>query len=138
MSLKLSHKGDYGLVLVTALALRYAQGKLVSLREIAQKKKLPYKFVSQAAGELQKAGILQSKEGAGGGYKLARDPKKILVREVLDALEGPVVAEECDHGDECGCGGACVHEAVTEKIAEGANRALAMFTIADLVQDAKS
>lgn len=135
MAVKLSHKGDYGLVLVAALAGRTG---LVSLRDIASEKKLPYKFLSQVAGELQKAGILESKEGVGGGYRLARVPEKILVREVLDVLEGPMVAEACDHGDECGCGGACVHEAVEEKITAGANRALAMFTVADLVKDAQN
>jgi Rrf2 family protein len=135
VSLKLSHKGDYGLVLMTALARRTG---LASLRAVAKDKKLPYKFLSQVAGELQKAGILESKEGVGGGYRLARPAEKILVREVLEALEGPVVAEECDHGDECGCGGACVHQAVTDKVAAGVSRALAMFTIADLVKDAES
>lgn len=135
MALKLSHKGDYGLVLVAVLARRTG---FASLREVAQQNKLPYKFVSQVAGELQKAGILESKEGVSGGYRLARVPEKILVREVLDVLEGPMVAEECDHGDECGCGGACVHEAVEEKITAGANRALAMFTVADLVEDAQN
>ena len=137
MSLKLSRKGDYGLLLVTALALRQAQGKLVSLREVAQEKKLPYKFLSQVAGELHKAGIVESKEGVGGGYRLARSPKKILVREVLDALEGPMAAEKCEHEEECGCEGTCVHETVEGKMAAGANRALAMFTVADLVKDAQ-
>lgn len=135
MALKLSHKGDYGLVLVAALAGRTG---LVSLRDIASEKKLPYKFLSQVAGELKAAGILKSKEGVGGGYRLARMPEKILVREVLDVLEGPMVAEECDHGDECGCKGACVHEAVTGKVAKGVSRALAMFTIADLAKDAQN
>lgn len=135
MSLKLSHKGDYGLVLVTALARRTG---FASLRQVAGEKKLPYKFVSQVAGELKAAGILESKEGVSGGYRLARVPEKILVREVLDVLEGPMVAETCDHGDECGCGGTCVHEAVEEKITAGANRALAMFTVADLVEDAQN
>lgn len=135
MGLRLSHKGDYGLVLVAALARRTG---FASLREVAQEKKLPYKFVSQVAGELHKAGILESKEGVGGGYRLARVPEKILVREVLDVLEGPMRAEECDHGDECGCGGSCVHEAVTQKITQGAVRALAMFSVADLVKDAEN
>ncbi|MBI4035005.1 MAG: Rrf2 family transcriptional regulator [Candidatus Chisholmbacteria bacterium] len=135
MGLRLSHKGDYGLVLMADLARRTG---FVSLRTVAGEKKLPYKFVSQVAGELHRAGILESKEGLGGGYRLARNPKKILVREVLDALEGPVVAEECDHGDECGCGGACVHEVVTEKVAAGVSRALAMFTVADLIEDAQN
>jgi len=137
VALKISRKGDYGLLLMKALA-QVDEGRFVSLKELAKEKKLPYKFLSQVAGELKAAGILESKEGVGGGYRLARVPEKILVREVLDALEGPMVAEECDHGDECGCGGACVHEAVTEKITEGASRALAMFTIADLVRDAQN
>ena len=136
MSLRLSRKGDYGLLLVTALALRRAQGKLVSLKEVAREKKLPYKFLSQVAGELHKAGILESKEGVGGGYRLAKEPEKILVREVLDAVEGPMEASECEH--ECDCGGACVHEQVEEKIMAGAPPALAKVSIKELAQEART
>ena len=132
MGLKLSRKGDYGLLLVTALARRTGW---VSLRGVAREKKLPYKFLSQVAGDLRQAGILESKEGVGGGYKLAKRPGKILVREVLNALEGPMEASECVREHECDCGGACVHEAVEEKLVEGASRALSMFTVADLVAD---
>ena len=132
MGLKLARKGDYGLLLVTALA---GEPDLVSLKKLAKEKKLPYKFLSQVAGELRVAGILESKEGVGGGYRLAKKPKQIMVREVLDAVEGPMQVSECEH--ECECGGACVHEAVEEKMVAGASRALAMFTVADLITDAE-
>ena len=36
----------------------------------------------------EKAGIVSSIKGAGGGYKLARAAEEITVREVLEALEG--------------------------------------------------
>lgn len=134
MSLHLSKKGDYGLLLVTVLAGRTG---FASLRQIAWEKKLPYKFLSQVAGELHKAGILESKEGVRGGYRLTKSPKKVLVREILDVLEGPMEASECEREHECDCGDSCVHERVEEKLAVGANRALAMFTVADLVKDAE-
>lgn len=138
--LSISRKGDYGLLLLTTLAAgepRSARQAYVSLKDIANKKRLPYKFLSQVAGDLKEAKILESREGVRGGYRLARKPETILVREVLDALEGPMSVSECEREHECDCGGVCVHEAVEEKLVSGANRALAMFTVADLVADSK-
>lgn len=137
--LSISKRGDYGLLLLTRLCQGYgeASGTYISLRDVAEERKLPYKFLSQVAGELKAANILESREGVRGGYRLARKPEKILVREVLDVLEGPMSVSECEREHECDCGGACVHEAVEEKLVSGANRALAMFTVADLVADSK-
>lgn len=90
----LTKKTDYGLELMIALAKNFSQGP-VSLREIAKEKKLPYKFLSQVAGELRGWGLIEAKEGKGGGYFLTRPPSKISVAEVVEALEGPVEVGAC-------------------------------------------
>lgn len=90
----LKKKTNYGLELMIFLAKRFGQGP-VALKEIAQKKKLPYKFLEQIVVPLRKAGFLAAKEGKGGGYFLAKKPEEISLAEVVEVLEGPVEVGRC-------------------------------------------
>ena len=91
---RISRKGDYGLLLLTSLA-KIGVGNVVPLRKLAHTLRMPFKFVSQIAPLLVEAEILGSKEGVGGGYFLARDPRSIGIGEVLELLEGPVAPVAC-------------------------------------------
>ena len=132
MTFKISRKGDYGLLFLAALAKRKRRD-FVSLRQVAKKNKLPYKFLGQVAGDLRAAGILESKEGIGGGYRLSRSAEYISVGEVLEALEGPVGQVTCARVDECMCGSVCVHEEVVGGATEAVMQVMNEQTIADLV-----
>lgn len=93
---KISTKGDYGLLILAALATREKQGqKFVSLSEIAQEKHLSPRYLSQIILPLKKAGLVKSKEGTGGGYCLAKEPKEISIIEILEILEGPLAIVPC-------------------------------------------
>ena len=51
----------------------------------------------QVLKEMHRAGILESRRGAGGGYYLARTPDRIDLVSVIEAIEGPLrVAACCD------------------------------------------
>ncbi|OGD85654.1 hypothetical protein A2Z23_00055, partial [Candidatus Curtissbacteria bacterium RBG_16_39_7] len=91
---KLSRRGDYGLVFLLSLALKDKK-KPTSLGVISKEKKLPSKFLAQLALSLKNAGIIDSKEGAGGGYTLSKNPKEITLFEILEALEGPFSTTSC-------------------------------------------
>jgi Rrf2 family protein len=129
--LKISRKGDYGLLLLTALA-QAGEKEVVSLRKIARERKMPYKFLSQIAPLLVEAGILGSKEGVGGGYFLARNPGSISVGEVLEVLEGPVTPVTCMRGA-CFCEPHCVQKNVMRKMASSVQETMRGYTLADLV-----
>lgn len=90
----LKKKTNYGLELMIFLAKKFGQGP-VALKEIAQKKKLPYKFLEQIAIPLRSAGLVEAKEGKGGGYFLKRKPEEISVAEIVEILEGPVEIGRC-------------------------------------------
>ena len=67
--LKISKEVDLALLLLTDLL----QGKnWVSLKEWAEAKNLPYRFLSKIAIKLTKGGYLKSREGRVGGYKLKK------------------------------------------------------------------
>lgn len=91
--LSLSRKTDYALLILTALAER--PDVYTSLRDLAREKRLPYRFVSQVVRPLLSHGMLESREGVAGGYRLAKDPASISVRDVVAAEEGGVALAAC-------------------------------------------
>ena len=76
------------------LAMRYGHGP-ASLTDIAEQEDLPRAYLEQLVISLRDAELVQSTRGAHGGYELTRAPEKILMGEVLKALEGPVAPMIC-------------------------------------------
>jgi len=129
----LTKKTEYGLQLMVALAKNYEQGPQ-SLKEIAKKKKLPYRFLSQVAGRLKKAKLIKSKEGIGGGYFLARMPKKITVAEILEGLEGPIEMVKClQNGASCPWAGMCSQKQMFAQMKGVMENIIEAHTLGDLV-----
>lgn len=81
-----SRKTDLALLIVTALA--QSRRAFVPIRVLARERRLPYRFASQITSALARAGILEAREGARGGYRLTRDPATITVRDILEITEG--------------------------------------------------
>lgn len=90
----LSKKTKYGLRALLALAERAGQGP-VQISELADKQRLPRKFLEAILLELTRHGLLLSKKGRGGGYVLSRKPGDITVGQVMRALEGPLALTPC-------------------------------------------
>jgi Rrf2 family protein len=129
----LTKKAEYGLQLMVYLAKNYQKGP-ISLKEIAKKKKLPYRFLSQVALTLKKSALVKSKEGVGGGYYLAKSPKKIAVADILEALEGPIELVECLRSEaSCPWAQMCGQKAMFEKMKGSLKKIIEAHTLADLV-----
>lgn len=92
--MKLSKKGEYALRAMIVLSLNYERGS-VQIHEIAEKEKIPEKFLERILLDLKKAGLLQSKRGIGGGYSLIRSPKEITFAEVIRIIDGPLAPLGC-------------------------------------------
>lgn len=84
--MKLSKRSEYGIKAAVRLAIAYGNGYLQS-REIADQEGLPAKFLESILLALRSSGLLESKVGAGGGYRLTRSPEDIPVAEVIGVLE---------------------------------------------------
>lgn len=101
-----STKAEYGVRVMVALARRAslsedAQGahggldSVVPLAEIAERDGLPLAYLEHLVARLRKAGLIDSRRGARGGYMLARPAKDITMAEVVEALEGSIAPIEC-------------------------------------------
>lgn len=87
--MKITKKGEYAIKALLALSLVYEE-RTLSLKEISQKEKAPYKFLEQIMMLLKKSGFVESIQGKRGGYSLSRSPEKITLGEVIRAVEGPI------------------------------------------------
>jgi len=105
--MKISTRSRYGLRIMLVLARHYGQG-LVHLRQIAAEEKLSEKYLSQLILPLKGMGLVCSGQGVDGGYRLARPPAQITIREIVEPLEGGLRlldcvrdASFCDKADAC-------------------------------------
>lgn len=95
--MRISSKSDYALKALLYLALD-KKGGVVRLSEIARVERIPIKFLEQVVLALKSKGLVESKRGASGGYRLAGDPAKISLRDVLEATEDTVLSPTRDAG----------------------------------------
>jgi Rrf2 family cysteine metabolism transcriptional repressor len=85
--MRISAKGEYAIKAVLDLTLHQGSG-LIPIQGIAERQRIPQRYLEQVLLALKRAGLLTSKRGAAGGYHLTRPPEEITVGEVLRAVEG--------------------------------------------------
>jgi Rrf2 family protein len=90
-SMQVSAKVDYAMRALAELAIREPE-HLLKADQIATSQGIPAKFLEVILNELRRAGLVVSRRGAEGGYRLARDPAEITVADVVRATEGPLAA----------------------------------------------
>ena len=83
----ISTRSRYGLKIMYELALRFG-GEPVLLKDVARRHRISEKYLSKLVIPLRGAGLITSFRGAHGGYALARDPRAVTLREIVQALEG--------------------------------------------------
>jgi len=125
----LKRKTIYGVELLVYLA-ENAGKRVVPLREIAEKKKLPRKFLEQIVSSLRAAKLVKAKEGKGGGYSLAKTPSKISIAEIVEVLEGPIEVGQCSS---CPMAKICTQKGIWIGVREGIRKTVKKRTLADLV-----
>jgi Rrf2 family protein len=67
----------------------------VSISELAERERIPKKFLELILLDLKHHGLLQSRKGPGGGYRLGRPSDRISVGEVIRILDGPLALVPC-------------------------------------------
>lgn len=109
--MKFSRESEYGLKGLLFLA-QQPPGRTLPLFEIANASRLPRSFLAKIFQKFVQHGLVRSQRGRQRGYALTRPPKEISTREVLEAIEGPDLFEQCIFWkDQCGHDNPCpLHE----------------------------
>src|ERR1700750_2234163 len=90
----ISQKARYALRALLFLAAR-GEGAPVQISEIAEKERIPRKFLEAILLELKKTGIVKSARGRAGGYSLGRSAKDISFADILRVTDGPLALAPC-------------------------------------------
>jgi Rrf2 family protein len=93
----ISRQTDYAARLVLHLAL-LEPGTQVSIAEISRLRLLPVAFVRRLVGSLVKASLVLTARGSGGGIRLGRSAAEISLLDVVNAVEGGIVLNQCLDG----------------------------------------
>ncbi|HEX2396910.1 MAG TPA: Rrf2 family transcriptional regulator [Solirubrobacteraceae bacterium] len=89
-----STRTEYGVRVMVELARRNGDSP-VSLTDIAASEELPLAYLEHLVARLRKAGLVEGRRGARGGYLLSRPAPNISMAEVVEALEGSIAPIEC-------------------------------------------
>jgi Rrf2 family protein len=134
----LTAKAKYGLKALAHLATLDREATMQAI-DIAQANRIPKKFLDAILGELRNAGIVHSRKGPGGGYRLARPPNQTKIGHIIRTIDGPLAPIACasrtayrpcrDCADVAGCSVRLIMMEVRDAISDVLDR----LTLADMV-----
>ena len=136
--MKVSTRGEYGVRAMVALAAHYGSGPM-SIASIARESSVPYAYLEQLIAPLRKAGLVESRRGAQGGYLLTRAPIDVRVGDVYRVMEGPVAPMDCVSEDiseqTCPLIDGCQTRPVWLKVRDSIVDAIDSMTLDDLINN---
>ena len=89
--MKVSLRSTYGILAAVDLAMQVGSAP-VQAKSIARRQRIPARFLEQVLHAMKKAGLVASVRGAQGGYVLSKKPSELSIAEILEALDGPILA----------------------------------------------
>jgi Rrf2 family protein len=135
----ISKKAKYALKALKVLAEQYGHGPVL-ISYIAEKEKIPKKFLEAILLDLRNSGILQSQKGKGGGYLLRMPPQEVTFSKVLRVIDGPIAPTLCvslyfyGKCDDCASEESCSLRQVMEKWRDANLAVLDQTTLTDLLK----
>ena len=90
----LSRRSEYGLRALTDLVHHEGEGP-IPLATLAERNRLPAKFLEQIMASLKHGGIVRTTLGAHGGYAIAADPSTVSLGRVIRLLDGALAPLGC-------------------------------------------
>jgi Rrf2 family protein len=105
--MQITRQADYAMRAVAYLS-NLGPDKRAATSQIAEDQQIPPSFLAKIVSQLSVAGLLQTSRGARGGVSLARKPGEISFLEVVEAIDGPILLNECvADGNACNFGDTC-------------------------------
>jgi len=133
--MKLTAKGRYAVMAVADLATQ-GGGAQSSLSEIGLRQGISVTFLEQLFGKLRRAGLVESRRGAAGGYKLAVDAADLTLEKIIFAVDEDIKAHGCSPETKMACTGQtgkCLTHNLWGALESHIEQFLASITVQDVV-----
>ena len=86
---------DYAFRLVGKLAAAYGEETSLSAKVLAKETQVSYALTCKILQKMAHSGIVKSIMGPKGGWQLAKAPRHVGFRDVIEAVQGPVSVNRC-------------------------------------------
>ena len=134
----MSLRGEYALRALLVLGLNYGED-VVRIQAISEHQNVPKRFLEQILNDLKSAGVVQSRRGVAGGYRLAKPPEEITLAAVVRHVEGALAPVSCVSErfyEKCSCPdeSRCAIRSVMKEIREAVVKIAERVTVAELCE----
>jgi Rrf2 family protein len=92
--MQITKASEYGVLGLMHLA-KHDPNTPVMIEDISEEENIPRSFLGKIFQSLVKAGIICSTRGASGGFYLIKKPEQISLLEIIEAIEGKIVLQQC-------------------------------------------
>lgn len=92
--MNINQESDYAFRIVLMLS-KEGLGNRLDAKFLSEKGNIPLRFLLKLTRKLTQAGIVQSFRGTSGGYSISKDPKDITLKDVVEAIQGPIIINRC-------------------------------------------
>lgn len=89
--MRISARADYAVRAALQLAASRDDGPLKA-EAIADAQDIPRKFLESILNDMRRGGLVLSRRGGNGGYRLARPAPSISIADVIRTVDGPLVS----------------------------------------------
>ena len=135
--MRLTTKSRYAVNALTELSILGSNGP-VSLSDISANQDIEITYLEQIFRKLRLAGIVKSIRGRNGGYLYAKDPSKVSVKEIMNAVEEDLDATNCNSTSTCHHGRQCKTHKLWHELNEVVDTYLSKITNHKLVESNNS
>lgn len=120
------------------LGVNYDQ-PVVRIQTISEQQNIPKRFLEQILNDLKSAGVVESRRGVAGGYRLARRPEEITLAVIIRHIEGALAPVSCvseSYYEKCTCPdeSRCAIRSVMKEVREAVVKIVERTTIAELCE----
>jgi Rrf2 family protein len=139
----ISKRTQYGLKAMLALGSRYGEGPVL-IATLSKQEHVPIRFLELILLDLKSSGLLISKKGPRGGYRLSRPPSTITLGSLIRIMEGPLAPLPCASEtafrpcEECGDVESCGTRIIMRQVRDAVANVLDRTTLSDLLRQSES
>lgn len=136
--MRLTRGADYAVRVMIQLASVESHDRL-SLPELAEAIGTPESFLSKVLQALVRDGLISSRRGQAGGFRITARGRESSMREVIEAIEGPICLNVClAHGPSCSRKAHCPAQPVWQRAQQAMFDVLSSVRVAAMAAQAKA